>query len=112
VPGGKKSSTSSSSILLPGTDRTVRWWSDSDVPQLVGGPTLLGGGLFSKLLSGLLIVSGGALLGYYLGPDWRDDRARAQSHSFVAVIEEDGPVGSTVRSHVAAPITPEMRGRY
>jgi hypothetical protein len=78
--------------------------------DVIPGPSFLGG-LFSKLMGGFLLLSGGALVGYFFN-DWRDDRQRATMREF-AVVEDNDHATTTVTfgEAVIVPITPE-NSRY
>jgi hypothetical protein len=83
-----------------------------DVETAVVGTSFLGS-MFSRLLSGLLVLGGGALVGYYLSSDWREERMRHQDTEFVAVIIDDETAATMTATPNIVPITPETRnGRY
>jgi hypothetical protein len=83
-----------------------------DVEIAVGGTSFLGN-MFNRLMSGLLVLGGGALVGYYLSSDWREERMRHQDTEFVAVIIDDETAATMTATPNIVPITPETRnGRY
>jgi hypothetical protein len=84
--------------------------SDKNLQVVVGvpEPSLLGG-LFNKLLGGLLILSTGAMVGYIWLTDWRDVRLHSNSQEFMDVADTDTMGG--IHADLAIPITPEA-SRY
>jgi hypothetical protein len=75
-----------------------------DVP----GPSVLGG-LFNKLLGGLIILSTGAIMGYFWSIEWRDVCLHAASQEFMDAADADAM--GRIHANVAIPITPEA-SRY
>ncbi|KAG7373421.1 hypothetical protein IV203_034145 [Nitzschia inconspicua] len=107
TPGTKKAQALSMKELSAVTSRSKQSIDKSlravEAPQ----PSLLGG-MLNKLLGGLLILSTGAIVGYFWSTDWRDARLHATSQEFV---DANNDVTSINGNVAAVPISPEA-SRY
>jgi hypothetical protein len=104
---GKKKAQALSVQQLRTTSSTMKKTIDKSLQAVeMPEPSLLGG-LFNKLLGGLLVLSTGAIVGYFWSADWREARLDATSQEFI-----DADVMGSINGDVAAvPITPEA-SRY
>jgi hypothetical protein len=83
-------------------DRNIQVALDKPEPSVLGG-------LFNKMLGGLLILSTGAIVGYFWSTDWRDSHLYTTSQEFIDPADMDAM--DSIHVEMAIPISPEA-SRY